>query len=141
MMNKLDKTFYNQPALKIAKEFLGKYLVYCSPKGKLSGKIVDVEAYPAFIDEVSHGNKRTKRTQVIYEEGGRAYVYLIYGMHHQFAVVVNKKDMTVTKRNITLQEGIGETVVVTGGLNPGETIVGAGAVYLSEGMKVRPWSK
>ena len=52
----------------IVKEFLGKYLVYNSPKGRVAGKIIDVEAYPAYIDDVSHGNKKTKRTQIMYNQ-------------------------------------------------------------------------
>lgn len=86
---KLEKSFYQKPALEIVKNFLGKYIVYNSPKGKVSGMIIDVEAYPAKADNVSHGNKRTARTEVMYKEGGYAYIYLIYGMHHQFSAVVN----------------------------------------------------
>ncbi len=89
----IQKQFYQQPAIDIVKEFLGKKLVYKSPKGQIAGIITDVEAYPADVDEVSHGNKRTKRTEVLYKDGGHAYVYLIYGIHHQFAIVVNKKDV------------------------------------------------
>ncbi len=55
--------------------------------------ITDVEAYPAFVDMVSHGNKKTKRTEVMYRNGGYGYVYKIYGIHYQFAVVVNQKDV------------------------------------------------
>jgi len=92
-MNKLQKGFYQNSAVNLAPEFLRKYLVFNSPKGKVSGKIIEVEAYPAYLDKVSHGNKRTKRTEIMYREGGFVYVYLIYGMFHQFAVVVNKKDV------------------------------------------------
>lgn len=104
---KLPKSFYQKPAEKVAKEFLGKHLVYNSPKGKVSGKIIEVEAYPAFSDKVSHGNKRTKRTEVLYKEGGYAYIYLIYGIHHQFAVVVNKEDIpeVVFIRAVIPEEG------------------------------------
>lgn len=105
---KLPKSFYQQSTLDIVKQFLGKYLVYNSPKGKISGKIIDVEAYPAFTDDVSHSNKRTKRTEVCYQEGGYVYIYLIYGIHHQFAVVVNKKDTpdVVFIRGVIPDEGI-----------------------------------
>ncbi len=107
-MSKIKRSFYQKPAEKVVKEFLGKYLVFNSPKGKVSGKIVEVEAYPAFKDCVSHGNKRTERTEVMYAEGGYAYVYLIYGMHHQFAAVVNKKDIpeVVFVRALIPAEGI-----------------------------------
>ena len=57
---KLTRSFYKRPALDVVTEFLGKYLVHNTPQGKLSGLITDVEAYPAFVDKVSHGNKRTK---------------------------------------------------------------------------------
>ena len=92
-MFKLKRSFYQKPAEKIAKELLGKYLVFNFPKGKLSGRIIEVEAYPAFKDNVSHGNKKTKRTEIMYKKGGYAYIYLVYGRHYQFAVVVNKKDI------------------------------------------------
>lgn len=59
----------------------------------------------------------------------------------QFIWVVNNQTMTVSKRQVTIEEGVGETVIVTDGLKPGETIAGAGATYLAEGMKVRPWTK
>lgn len=108
-MVKLSKSFYQKPAKDIAKEFLGKYLVFNSERGKISGRIIDVEAYPAFSDEVSHGNKRTKRTGVMYKEGGYAYIYVVYGVHYQFAVVVNKENVpeVVFIRGIIPDEGIG----------------------------------
>lgn len=107
-MLKLGKSFYQKSAEKIAKDFLGKYLVFNSPKGRVSGKIIEVEAYPAFKDNVSHGNKKTERTKVMYKEGGYVYVYLVYGMHHQFAVVVNKKGIpeVVFVRALIPTEGI-----------------------------------
>ncbi|GAA1679770.1 hypothetical protein GCM10009745_24610 [Kribbella yunnanensis] len=45
--------------------------------GRAAGVIRDVESYPAFADEVHHGNKKTPRTQVMWESGGVASVYLI----------------------------------------------------------------
>lgn len=107
-MKKLSKRFYQRPATEVVKEFLGKYLVYNSPRGKVSGQIIDVEAYPAFSDKVSHGNKRTARTEVMYQDGGLAYVYLIYGIHRQFAVVVNRKDVpeVVFIRAVIPSEGV-----------------------------------
>ena len=49
--------------------------------------------------------------------------------------------MTVSKRKVTVKEGIGSRLVIEAGLNPGDIIVGAGASYLAEGMKVREWIK
>jgi RND family efflux transporter MFP subunit len=57
----------------------------------------------------------------------------------QFVWVVDMETMTVSKRSITLQEGVGETLVVLAGLSEGESIVGAGASYLFEGMQIRAY--
>lgn len=56
-----------------------------------------------------------------------------------FVWVVDEGSMSVSKREVTVEQGIGESLVVSSGLAPGETIAGAGAVYLSEGMQVRAW--
>lgn len=58
----------------------------------------------------------------------------------QFVWVVDSESMMVSRRNISIADGIGENVTVTEGLVAGETIVGAGASYLSEGLQVRPWT-
>lgn len=107
-MSKLPKSFYQRSAIEIAPDVLGKYLVCHAPQGKVSGMIIEAEAYPAFSDEVSHGNKRTRRTEIMYGEGGYAYIYLIYGIHHQFAAVVNKKNIpeVVFIRGVKPEEGV-----------------------------------
>ena len=102
-MRKLPASFYQRPdVLLIAKELLGKILVTkCPPAGRpgngviTSGRIVEVEAYAGVTDKASHasGGKRTKRNEVMYGEGGVAYVYLCYGIHHLFNVVTNFKDV------------------------------------------------
>ena len=108
MTAKLPKSFYWGSAVELAPKFLGKYLVHRTDEGIISGMIIDVEAYPAFVDKVSHGNKRTKRTEIMYQNGGHSYVYKIYGIHYQFAVVVNRKDIpeVVFIRAVKPKEGI-----------------------------------
>ncbi|MCP3921506.1 MAG: efflux RND transporter periplasmic adaptor subunit [Desulfobacterales bacterium] len=59
----------------------------------------------------------------------------------KFVWVVNKTSMTVSKRVIAIEDGVGASLNILSGLSSGETIVKAGISYLSEGMKVRPWSK
>jgi DNA-3-methyladenine glycosylase len=95
-MKKLDAGFYNRPdVVKIAKELIGKILVTHFERVITSGRIVETEAYAGAIDKASHafGGRRTNRTEVIFQPGGTAYVYLIYGIHHLFNVVTNKKDV------------------------------------------------
>lgn len=62
----------------------------------------------------------------ILSDGEQRYVWL-----------VNERTMTVARRNIVAAPANGETLLVTRGLRPGDTIVGAGASYLHEGMRVR----
>lgn len=79
----------------IAKELLGKFL--CSFVGGeyTAGMIIESEAYRAPEDRASHafGNRRTKRTAVMFQEGGLCYVYLCYGIHHLINVTTNIKDI------------------------------------------------
>ncbi len=53
--------------------------------------------------------------------------------------VVDKDSMRVSRRDVSVADGIGEYAVVTEGLNAGETIITAGASFIAEGMQVRPW--
>jgi RND family efflux transporter MFP subunit len=59
----------------------------------------------------------------------------------KYVWVVNKESMIVTRRNITVEDGVGMNLNVSSGLELGETIVAAGVSSLSEGMKVRLWIK
>lgn len=95
-MSKLKKSFYlRDDVVQISKELLGKYL-FTNFNGKLTGGIItETEAYSGIIDRASHafGGRRTARTEIMYREGGIAYVYLCYGIHSLFNVVTNKKNI------------------------------------------------
>lgn len=75
--------------VQIARELLGKILITEFDGQRTAGRITETEAYRAPDDRASHafGNRRTARTEVMFQEGGRAYVYLCYGIHHLFNVV------------------------------------------------------
>jgi DNA-3-methyladenine glycosylase len=110
-IKKLDNSFYDRPdVVRVARELLGKVLVTELEGGRTSGRIVEVEAYNGVVDRASHAwsGRRTRRTEVMYREGGTAYVYLIYGIHHLFNVVTNKKDIphAVLVRALEPLEGI-----------------------------------
>lgn len=88
--------FYTRPdPVQVAKDLLGKYLVTHFEGELTSGKIVETEAYRAPDDRACHAfaNRRTARTEVMFAEGGHAYVYLCYGIHHLFNVVTGPKEM------------------------------------------------
>ena len=90
---KLPHEFYTRSnVLKVARDLLGKLLVVPDPNGnRVSGMIVEVEAYRGPEDRASHayGGRRTNRTETMYRQGGVAYVYFVYGMYYQFNVVSN----------------------------------------------------
>ena len=95
-MNKLTREFYlRDDTLQIAQDLIGKLLVVPDDSGaRVSGMIVETEAYLGAIDKAAHSynNRRTARNEITYAVGGHAYVFFIYGMYFQFNVVVGAKD-------------------------------------------------
>lgn len=87
---KIAHSFYlSDNVVALSKSLLGKYL-FTSIDGLITGGyIVETEAYNGVIDKASHafGNRKTPRTQTMYEEGGIAYIYLCYGIHEMLNVV------------------------------------------------------
>lgn len=88
----LDLSFYQRKTEIVARELLGKKLTRIFNGHRLSGIITEVEAYLGIQDKACHtyGDRRTPRTEAMYEAGGHAYIYFIYGMHHCFNVVTEK---------------------------------------------------
>lgn len=91
---KLGTDFYQQDAVSLAENLIGKHLVRKIGNKKIICRIVETEAYVGPEDKGCHtyNNKRTNRTEVMFKDGGVAYVYVIYGMHYCFNIVANHKD-------------------------------------------------
>jgi DNA-3-methyladenine glycosylase len=88
----LKRSFYGRDAIDVAPDLLGKILVHRWRGKELRARIVETEAYVGEHDLACHASKgRTKRTEVMYGEGGHAYVYLIYGMYDMLNIVCAKK--------------------------------------------------
>ena len=92
-MKALSKNFYTRDdVVKISRELIGKVLVTTVGGVVTSAIITETEAYAGIVDRASHayGDRRTARTEPMYAEGGTAYVYLCYGIHHLFNVVTGR---------------------------------------------------
>lgn len=90
---KLDKNFFQRKALVVARELLGKELVRVTPEGPISGLIVETEAYVGQEDLACHARfGKTARNKIMFESGGYAYVYLIYGIYYNFNITVGQKE-------------------------------------------------
>jgi len=82
--NILQKDFFEQPTLVVARDLVGKFLVRNGKKFM----ITEVEAYDGFGDKASHASRgETLRNKVMFGEAGRWYVYLVYGMHNMLNIV------------------------------------------------------
>ncbi|MBX9783167.1 MAG: DNA-3-methyladenine glycosylase [Chitinophagaceae bacterium] len=94
-MQKLNKDFYfNNDVTEIARALLGKIVVTKFNGITTAARIVETEAYAGIVDKASHAyaGRRTARTEIMFGEGGTAYVYLCYGIHHMFNVVTNENE-------------------------------------------------
>lgn len=94
-MIKLNRKFYSRGTETVAKELLGKLLIHEIEGERISGKIVETEAYLGVIDKAAHsyGGKRTPRVEVMYGKAGLSYVFIIYGMYYCFNVVTQKENV------------------------------------------------
>ena len=89
---KLNREFYLRPTLDVARDLIGKYLVFKTGGKVLSARLVEVEAYIGENDPACHAAVgRTDRNDIMYGPGGYSYVYFIYGMYHCLNVVTENE--------------------------------------------------
>lgn len=87
---KLPRSFYlRDDVLQVSRDLLGKVLCTRGNGAVTRAVITETEAYAGVADRASHayGGRRTRRTEPMFADGGTAYVYLCYGLHHLFNVV------------------------------------------------------
>jgi DNA-3-methyladenine glycosylase len=135
---RLLRDFYTRDVLEVAPEMPGKNLVIKLKNGSLNKyKITEVEAYRGFEDKACHASKgKTARTEIMFEEGGRLYIYLIYGMYWMLNIVTGEKDIpqAVLIRGVSEFPGPGR---LTKGLGIdrsfyGEDLVSSGRIWFED---------
>lgn len=109
---KLPRSYYLQSdVVAIGKDLIGKVICTYINSEYSSAIITETEAYAGIHDKAAHvyGDKRTKRTETMYQQGGHAYVYLCYGIHHLFNIVTNIEGIpnAVLLRGVQPLEGLG----------------------------------
>jgi DNA-3-methyladenine glycosylase len=93
-VERLSTEFFIRDVLEVAPDLPGKTLAIRLPDGK-PGRfgITEVEAYRGTEDKACHACKgRTVRTEVMFHEGGKLYVYLIYGMYWMLNIVTGREN-------------------------------------------------
>lgn len=125
-MRVLPLSFYQQAdVVQVARDLIGKVLVTLFDGQRTSGRIVETEAYAGEGDRAAHSFRgRTRRTEVMYGAGGRAYVYLCYGIHQMFNIVTNAEGQpqAVLIRAVEPLEGVEAMLVRTGRTEAGRTL-------------------
>jgi DNA-3-methyladenine glycosylase len=110
-MKRLTADFFQQEALTLAPQLLGKKLVRVINGKRFEYRITEVEAYIGGEDLACHASKgRTPRTEVMFRQGGVVYVYLIYGMYWMLNIVSGNENhpQAVLIRAITGYNGPGK---------------------------------
>ena len=88
-MVRLDYDFYHRDCPKVARDLVGKVLVYRGTTLRIS----ETECYCGEADTACHASRgRTKRTEVMYASAGTVYVYLCYGMHWMLNIVTGEEN-------------------------------------------------
>jgi DNA-3-methyladenine glycosylase len=107
--NRLSRHFFARSTLQVARDLLGARLVRLDRGKRLSGIIIETEAYHGEQDQGCHARAGlTPRTQVMYGAPGHAYVYFTYGMHWMLNFVTEPAGFpaAVLIRSILPQEGL-----------------------------------
>lgn len=93
MSSRLSPQFYSRDVVILARDLLGKVLVRRFGDREMRYRITETEAYSGAGDKACHASKgMTSRTRIMFGEGGKVYVYLIYGMYWMLNIVAGEKE-------------------------------------------------
>ncbi len=138
--SRLNRDFYRRvDTLRVAKDLLGKLLVVPDESGgRVSGMIVETEAYLGEIDKAAHsfGGRRTDRNEITYADGGHVYVFFVYGMYYQLNLVTGVVDHphVVLVRALEPVEGIEKMRQRRGAMKDTNLTSGPGKLCIALGI-------
>ena len=91
---RIPREFYLRDVLEVAPDLIGKTIVIRVNDGTfIRRQIIEVEAYRGPEDKACHASKgKTRRTSIMFGEGGFLYLYLIYGMYWMLNIVTGDVD-------------------------------------------------
>lgn len=142
----LPREFYERDTVAVAKELLGKIIVRTIGATRLAGSIVETEAYRGNDDPASHAFRgRTSRNWAMFDHGGLAYVYFIYGRNwclnatteplgQPGAVLIRALEPLSGTEYMSAQRGVSEVDRLTNG--PGKLTKALGITGAQNGLEV-----
>lgn len=162
-MEALSASFYARDTVEVARDLIGKTLVRQDGADRISGVIIETEAYRGEEDLACHCRSgRTPRTEIMYGPAGRAYVYLIYGMYWLLNVVteavgnpgavliraieplngveiIARRRAGQARRNWTNGPGkLSLALDIQGDMNDVNICTSSGPLYITQGVDVSP---
>jgi len=109
-LRRLTRGFFSRDTTEVGKDLLGKYFVRKTAKGRMIGKVIEVEAYLGPKDKASHcyNYKKTEKTKIMYMKPGTLYVYYIYGTYFCLNVITEPEGFpcSIFIRNLYPIDGI-----------------------------------
>lgn len=111
MGRRAGRWYYSNDSVTLAQSLIGAVIVRMLEDGtRLSGRIVETEAYFGMVDAASHAyrGRRSQRNESMYGPPGLLYVYFTYGMHYCANIVCGEKDqpLAVLIRALEPLEGL-----------------------------------
>jgi DNA-3-methyladenine glycosylase len=137
-IKRLERNFFARDVLEVAPELLGKVLTVKSENDLIRRFIIsETEAYRGSDDKACHAFRgRTPRTEIMYHEGGKLYVYFVYGMYWMLNIVTGKENdpQAVLIRGLENYPGPGRVTKLLG-INRtfyGEDLIASDRIWIEE---------
>jgi len=137
-IKRLERCFFIRDVLEVAPELLSKVLVIRSEDRMIRRfAISETEAYRGSEDKACHAARgRTPRTEMMYHEGGRLYVYFVYGMYWMLNIVTGTQNdpQAVLIRGLENCPGPGRVTKLLGIDRTfyGEDLISSGRIWIEE---------